>query len=143
MQCPMIARWPKKIAAGSQTDLLSAHYDFMATLADLLAVKAPTGKDGISYLPTLLSQAQTQTHEHVFVNNQFGQMGRAAIIAREGWKLIEIDRKQDRFQLYNIADDNEERRELSAKHPEKVAELKASLLSEINSTRPDLDASVE
>ncbi|TWU45440.1 Arylsulfatase [Novipirellula aureliae] len=138
MQCPMIVRWPNQIAAGQETDLLAAHYDFMATLADVLNVEPPAGKDGISYLPTLRSQEQSQTHDYVIINNQFNQMGRTAIIARDGWKLIELDRKQDRFQLYNIADDNEERHELSAEYPEKVSQLKASLLSEIDSPRPDL-----
>ncbi|MCO8121266.1 arylsulfatase [Stieleria sp. TO1_6] len=139
MQCPLIVRWPNRIAPGVQTDLLAAHYDFMATLADLLDVQNAAGKDGISYLPTLLSNEQPQTHDHVIVNNHFNQMGRAAIISSDGWKLIEVDRKQDRFQLYNIADDNEERHEVSAKHPEKVSQLKAALLSEIDSPRPDLN----
>lgn len=139
MQCPMIARWPNRIPSGTQTDLLSAHYDFMATMADLLSVKAPDGKDGISYLPTLLSKDQSRKHDHVIVNNRFGQMGRAAIISEDGWKLIEIDRKQDRFQLYHIATDNEERLEVSAMHPDKVSILKAKLLSEIDSPRPDLN----
>lgn len=141
MQCPMIVRWPDQIAAGIQTDLLTAHYDFMATLADLLNTEIPPGKDGISYLPTLLSNPQSKTHDYVIVNNQFGQMGRAAIISRDGWKLIEIDRKRDHFQLYHLATDNEERHDRAAEKPKKVLELKTRLLSEIDSPRPDLQSS--
>jgi arylsulfatase A-like enzyme len=138
MQCPLIVRWPGRIAPGSETDLLSAHYDFMATLAAIGGVGPPPGKDGISYLPTLLGHPQEKTHDFIVVNNGFQQMGRTALIARDGWKLVEIDRQQDEFQLYHILKDNEERFELSAKHPEKVSDLKTILLKELNSDRPDL-----
>lgn len=138
MQCPMIVRWPGKIAPGTETDLLSAHYDFMATLAELVGVEAPTGKDGISYVPTLLGLSQDEAHDFVFVNNRFNRMGSSALISADGWKLIEIDRKKDQFQLYNIREDNEERHELSSAHPDRVEALKAILLQELDSERPDL-----
>lgn len=138
MQCPLIARWPGRISPGTESDHLSAHYDFMATLADLLGVKAPAGKDGVSYLPTLLGKPQKATHDYIVVNNGFNRMGRTALIAREGWKLVEIDRKQNHFQLYDLNKDNEERHDLAALHPERVATLKDILMSELDSPRPDL-----
>ena len=138
MQCPMIVRWPGRIAAGSETEVLSAHYDFMATLADICAVDRPAGKDSVSYLPTLLGRAQEERHDYVIINNHFSQMGRAALITGDGWKLIEIDRGKDDFQLYNLAMDNEERHDRAAEYPQRVAELKAVLLSELDSPRPDL-----
>uniref|UniRef100_UPI00356A7369 sulfatase-like hydrolase/transferase n=1 Tax=Novipirellula sp. TaxID=2795430 RepID=UPI00356A7369 len=138
MQCPLIVRWPEKIAAGSETDLLTAHYDFLATLADLLGVEKPAGKDGISYLPTLRGEPQTQTHDYVIVNNSFSQMGSCALIAGDGMKLVEADRKKGLFQLYNILQDNEERNDLAAQYPEKVEQFKAILKQQINSQRPDL-----
>ena len=138
MQCPMIVRWPGKIKPGSESDLLSAHYDFMATLADLTGGNLPAGKDSISYLPTLLSQTPAETHDYVIVNNQFTKMGGAALIARDGYKLVEVSGKQDHFQLYNLKEDNEERNDLAAAFPEKVSALKKILLQELNSQRPDL-----
>jgi arylsulfatase A len=138
MQCPLIVRWPGKIKPGAETDLLSAHYDFMATLADLVGVTPPEGKDSLSYLPTLLGEPQVKTHEYVIVNNGFTKMGRTALIARDGWKLIEIDRTKNQFQLYNIKEDNEERHNLADQYPEKVSTLKAILLRELDSDRPDL-----
>ncbi len=138
MQCPMIVRWPGKIAAGTATDLLSAHYDFLATLGDLVGVMPPDGKDSISYLPTLLGKPQKAVHDYVIVNNQFNRMASSALITKEGWKLIEVDREKDLFQLYNIQEDNEERHELSKRYPEKVSLLKPLLLSQLDSSRPDL-----
>jgi len=140
IQCPMIARWPGKIAAGTETDHLTAHYDFMATLAEIVGVDSPQGKDGISYLPTLLGQAQDESHQYVIVNNHFSKMARTTMIQHDGWKLIEVNRGKDQFQLYNLNQDNEERHELSAEYPEKVTALKQILLSELKSERPDLSS---
>ncbi len=44
----------------------------------------------------------------------------------------------DHYQLYNIEDDNEERHNLAAQHPERVANLKEILVRELDSERPDL-----
>ncbi len=139
MQCPMIVRWPGKIAGGSQTDLLTAHYDFLPTLAGIVGVEAPEGKDGVSYLPTLLGQPQKESHDFVFVNNTFNTMGSRALIMKDGFKLVEANRKQGVFQLYNILEDNEERNDLAAHYPEKLEKLKQIMESQTNSARPDLD----
>jgi arylsulfatase A len=138
MQCPFIVRWPGKIKPGTESELLSAHYDFLPTLADLVGGKAPQGKDGISYLPTLLGQNQSLTHDHLVVNNRFQQMGSSALISHDGFKLVEAGKKDGIFQLYNIREDNEERNDLASLHREKVAELKLILEKEIGSERPDL-----
>ncbi|WP_404309549.1 arylsulfatase [Neorhodopirellula lusitana] len=138
MQCPLLVRWPGKIEAGSETSLLSSHYDFLATMADLVGVQKPSGKDGISYVPTLLGKPQTQSHDFVFVNNNFKVMGSRALITGEGFKLVEADRSKNLFQLYNILSDNEERFDLASQYPEKVEHLKQIMQQETNSQRPDL-----
>ncbi|QEG39125.1 arylsulfatase [Roseimaritima ulvae] len=138
MQCPLIVRWPGKIAAGSETALLSSHYDFLATLADLVGQPVPAGKDGISYLPTLLGKPQTQQHDYIVVNNQFQAVGSSALITRDGLKLVEIDKKNGKYQLYNILTDNEERHNLEDRHPELTERLIKILQRETNSQRPDL-----
>ena len=135
---PAVARWPGRIAAGTETNLLSAHYDFMATMAELIGASMPNGKDSISYLPTLLGKPQSGRHDYVVISNGFRQMGRTALITKDGWKLVEIDRAKDQFQLYHIAEDNEERYNLEMQHPEMVNRLKTILLQEIDSARPDI-----
>ena len=137
IQCPLIARWSGKIKPSSETNVLSAHYDFIHTLADVVGGEVPAGKDGISYLPTLLSQPQTNTHDYVIVNNRFTRMGRTALIGGDGWKLVEVDREKDKFQLYDLNNDNEERNDRSVDLPEKVSTLKTILLKELESPRPD------
>ena len=138
MVCPMIARWPQHIQPNTQTPHLSSHYDFLATLADLCGETTPKGKDSLSYLPTLLGKEQKETHEHLIINNRFATMGSSALISRDGFKVVEADRKAGLYQLYNILKDSEERNELSQQYPERLKQLTRKLKSEINSERPDL-----
>ncbi len=143
MQCPLIVRWPGKIEAATESALLSAHYDFLPTLADLLSVESPKGKDGISYLPTLLGNEQSKTHEYIFVNNQWNQMGSRALIYSDGFKLLEADGKKGIFQLYNIIDDNEERYDIASRRPNVVAKLRKIMEQETDSPRPDLAIEID
>ena len=138
IQCPLIVRWPGNVPAASESSLLSAHYDFMATMAELIGADLPDGKDSISYLPTLLAKPQTESHDYIIINNRFSKMGRTALVAKDGFKLVEVDRKKDHFQLYNILEDNEERYNLELEHPERFEVLKVALLKELDSVRPDL-----
>jgi len=140
VQLPMIVRWPGKIKPGTTTDRLTAQYDVLPTVADLTGGKIPKGKDGISFVPTLLNQSQSQQHDYVIINNGFRRphLSRTCLIANDGFKLVEIDRDRDLFQLYRITEDNEESHDLAAKFPEKVVQLKKILLDQLNSPRPDL-----
>ena len=138
MQCPLIVRWPGKITAATETPLLSSHYDFLPTLAEIIGSETPAGKDGISYLPTLLNQPQVSLHDFVFINNRFDTMGSRALIMQDGLKLVEASRKRGLFQLYDILRDNEERNDLASKYPEKVKQLAEIMKQETNSPRPDL-----
>jgi arylsulfatase A-like enzyme len=54
IRVPMIARWPGKIEPATKTDLISAFWDVMPTLADLIGAEITGNIDGISFLPTLL-----------------------------------------------------------------------------------------
>lgn len=134
----MVARWPGQIPAGVSTEWLAAHYDFMATLGEIVGVDTPKGKDSRSFLPALVSGSIGSTRPYVVVNNRFDQMGRTALITKDGLKLIEIDRETDDYQLYDLTIDNEERNDLSASNPETVEALKKILLAELDSDRPDL-----
>ena len=140
VQLPMIIRWPGKIKPGSTTGLLAAQYDILPTVAELTGGQIPDGKDGISFVPALLGQSPAQQHDYVVINNGFRapHLSRACLISGDGWKLVEIDRDADLYQLYHLPEDNEERVDLAGDHPETVAKLKKALLKELNSERTDL-----
>tara|TARA_B100000212_G_scaffold299110_1_gene243670 strand:- start:16454 stop:16747 length:294 start_codon:yes stop_codon:yes gene_type:complete len=87
--------------------------------------------------PLFFSLARAENDYFVF-NNLFERKESSALIVQDGWKLIEIDRKKNHFQLYNIHDDNEERIELSYQYPEITSRLKAAINRELDSARSDL-----
>lgn len=136
VNCPMIVRWPGKIKPGTRTNLLSSHYDFMPTLAALTGGRAPTKKDGISYLPTLLGKKQTEDHEWIFIQSG-GTMAKSALITRNGWKLIQL--KDNSFQLYNILKDPGEHKNMAKEYPEIVQKLIPTFKKQLRSKRVDLE----
>lgn len=86
----------------------------------------------------LLGHEQARTHDHVIVNNGFSQMGKSALIARDGWQVVQTGRKKGEGWISNVLKDDEERENLEQKFPESAEELKAFLERELGSPRPDL-----
>ena len=123
---PYIVRWPGNIQPGRVSDDMLANYDLMPTLAALLNVALPDGKDGISFLPTLLQEEQPDS-QHRRQSVVYASRGGPALVTAEGWKLRYINRT-DSFQLYNLNADYREENDVSADHPDLVALLSGRLL---------------
>jgi len=123
---PAMIRWPGRIKPGRISSRLIANYDLMPTLADLVGVSCPDGKDGRSYLPELLDESDPCLgHEYVV----FGSFKGPAAVTREGWKLRYI--KQDRsnvYQLYYLPDDYREERNLIQEGPEDTINRLSTIL---------------
>jgi arylsulfatase A-like enzyme len=64
---PFIARWPGRIEAGSVSDQLICHVDFLATCASLTGRKLADadGPDSFDILPALLGQPDKPIRDHV------------------------------------------------------------------------------
>jgi arylsulfatase len=119
IRVPMIASWPGVIKPGSQTDLISAQYDILATLAELTGYSLPSDNDGISMLPTLLSDGGQKTHE--FLYWEFPSYGGQVAMRMGDWKLIRRNLMNDEdptLELYNLKEDPTETRNIAAMHPE-------------------------
>ena len=124
---PFLARWPTRIKPGI-SDALIGQVDLLATFAALTgrAVPANAAPDSFDMLPALLGESK-QGRDHV-VEHANG------IALRKGaWKLIPAaagaqDRKSgDPVELYNLADDIGESRNVAGEHPEVVKEMTATL----------------
>lgn len=123
---PMIARWPGTVPAGSETDHLSAFWDVMPTAADLAGVSAPDGIDGVSFLPTLLDEKGQKDHDYLYW--EFHEMKGRVAIRKGKWKAVRYNMALDPdspLELYDLSVDPAEQNNISAQHPEVVAELNA------------------
>jgi arylsulfatase A len=121
---PFIARWPGKIPAGKVTDLISAQYDMMATLADLIGVKAPAN-DGISMLPVMLGKDPLQ-QKHEYLYFEYPEKGGQVAIRMGDWKGIRVNVRQNEnapWELYNLSADIGEQNDVASQHPEIIRKL--------------------
>ncbi len=124
IRVPMIAWWPGKIKAGTQTDHVSAFWDVMPTVAEIIGVDIPQNIDGISFLPTLLQEPQK---EHDFLYWEFHERGGRQALRKGDWKLVQYNvNKEPRkpYELYNLNNDPGEENDLAKDQPEKLEELK-------------------
>jgi arylsulfatase len=129
---PLIVRWPGRIKPGTVSDLVSAHYDAMPTLAEIAGVKPPKETDGISYLPTLLGKPdQQKQHAHLFWD--FAGYGGQLAIRMGRWKGVKqkVAKNPDTpLELYDLDTDIGEKTNVAAKYPEVVAKIERLLLDD-------------
>ena len=127
IRVPMIASWPGHIAPGSKSDHISAHYDMLATFAEVGGYDTPEDTDGISFLPTLVSEEKQKEHE--FLYWEFPSYGGQVAIRMGDWKVVRQNLKNDKeptLELYNLKEDPTETTNVASSHPEilkKAAEI--------------------
>jgi arylsulfatase A len=131
---PFLVRWPRKVAAGTESDEVICHVDLMATLCAALDIPLPVtaGPDSWNVLPAWLGQATNQPLREatICVSQQV-----SVFSLRQGpWKLLISNAPGSAkkagsadTELYNLADDPPESRNLAAQQPQKVQDLTALL----------------
>lgn len=124
VRTPYIVYWKDKIKAGTYSNHVSAFWDFLPTVCDITKSPVPAGVDGVSFLPTLTGKGEQKQHGYLYF--EFHEMGGKQSVLKEGWKLIRLNAKNRdkmRYELYDLSQDQMERRNLVNIYPDKVAEL--------------------
>ena len=126
IRVPMIAVWPDQIAAGTESDHVSAFWDWFPTFSELAGSAAPIATDGVSLLPTLTGEGTQLQHDYLYW--EFHEMNGRQAVRRGNWKGVRYNvddaGSEDRLELYDLATDVGETNDVAADHPEVVAELK-------------------
>jgi arylsulfatase A-like enzyme len=97
-----------------------------ATFAELAGGAAPAGTDGISILPTLLGRSGQRTHDALYW--EFHAQGGSQAVRMGRWKGIrqEVSRRPDAtVELYDLAADENETRDVAAANPDVVRRIAA------------------
>ncbi|MCG8699340.1 MAG: arylsulfatase [Bacteroidales bacterium] len=121
---PMIAKWPGKIKPGSSTGHISAFWDVMPTIADVLDVSIDKNIDGISFLPTLLGNDNQKQHDYLYW--EFHEKGGRIAIRKGKWKGVRynvLENPNAPIELYDLSVDPGEVINIADEHPEITKEL--------------------
>jgi len=133
IRVPCLVRWPGHVPAGRTTDAIFATIDFLPTFGKLAGYEPPSDRiiDGVDQSRLLLGKSETGARDHYyyFCRNEL------QAVRKGPWKYVLPDKKQfygyvdDRGsndgELYNLADDIGESKNLASKQPDKVKELAA------------------
>ena len=136
IRVPMIASWPQKIKANSTSDHASAHYDMFATFAEIVGFESKT--DGLSMLPTFLSQANQEQHE--FLYWEFPSYGGQVAIRMGDYKVVRqnlLNDKDPTIELYDLKNDPLELENIAKSNPEVLT--KAAKIVDKQRNSPELD----
>jgi len=134
IRVPLIA-WSPKLRPRVEPQPV-ALYDIMPTLADLAGIPMPDGLDGLSLRRQLHGRAGPR-HAHLVWNRPL----RAQAVRRGRWKAIRFEPgiagagPEGRIELYDLARDVGERRDVSAQRPALVSELMTLLDASIGPDR--------
>jgi arylsulfatase len=122
---PMIVHWPAglKTQPGSITKQVGHVIDIMPTCLDLAGASYPTTYKGVKILPEEgrslkpILEGQTIGEDTIYWEHEGGRAVRAG-----NWRLVSL--KNANWQLFNLAEDLSETKNVAVENPEKVIELK-------------------
>lgn len=129
---PFVARWPGHIKPGTSGELI-CHVDMLATAAALTGQLLPpnAAPDSFNILPALLgARGDTPCRAYLV------EHGNVLALRKGSWKLIpsgpgakgkKAKRGPAVTELYNLAEDIGETKNLAEQHPEIVGEMTATL----------------
>jgi len=140
IRVPLIARWPGKVPAGKTTDIATAFWDFLPTAADLAGTSAPKGIDGISIMPAMLGKKQN-AHPYLYWEQLTPAKLTKALRMGE-WKAYQAAVGAP-VELYNLAADPAESKDVAAAHPDVVKKAeKIFATARVEAVPPPVDPRV-
>jgi arylsulfatase A-like enzyme len=121
---PMIVCWPGAIRPGQVSDLPCAAWDFLPTAMQIALREPPKNIDGISLLPTLLGETQTNRNDSFTWDLRGHSLAQAARMG--DWKIVR-SKAAAKWELYNLKTDPGESQNVAAKNPDVIAKLEKLL----------------
>jgi arylsulfatase len=147
---PLMIRAPGLVKPG-RIDAMVSLVDLMPTVLELTSMGNVTGTDGLDgrSLVPLMEGRVSHHREHVMLSECTWQAKRG--VRTRDWKYIRCwdpgIYERPKYELYNLADDPQEQRNLAGEHPTVVAELDATmtdwLATQLRGRRDPLDEVVE
>lgn len=129
---PTLAWWPGTIQPGTETSETAIGIDIVPTMLDFAEIQTDVRFDGVSIKPVLLG-GELAPRTLFWRNSGLSPTARSldcrdsSKAIRDGkWKLI-ASPYYERLELYDLEADLAESTNVAARHPERVARMKAKL----------------
>ena len=124
IRVPFLLQWKGKLPPGATYDKPVISLDVFATASKVAEHAAPAGIDGVDLLPYLTGQHDGRPHESLF-----WRLGNRTAIRAGDWKLLKNPSRRngdDAWELYHLANDVGESRDLASHEPQRVQEMIAA-----------------
>jgi len=123
IRVPFYVQWKGRLQPGKVYEQPVIQLDILPTALAAAGVEEPADAklDGVNLLPYLEGKETGTPHD-----SQFWRFGKQWAVRQGDWKLVASRIDGFKPQLFNLAEDIGEAKDLSAEHPEKVAELQAA-----------------
>jgi arylsulfatase A len=128
IRVPGIIRWPGKVKPGSVSGEPVNGTDILPTLCAMAAVPVPTDRpiDGTSILP-LFTGEKLDRRMPLYWRYDKALSKPFTVAMRQGdWKIL-ADNEMTQFELYNLAEDIAEQRNLAESQPQRLEAMKEIL----------------
>jgi len=132
VRVPLLIKWPGVTKPGAVSDEPVTTCDFYPTLLEILGLPGDSTHnakvEGMSLVPLLQETAMRLKRDSVYFHypHYYPTTTPVSSVRSRDWKLLEYY-EDGRLELYNLADDLNESKNLAKQNPEKTAELQEDL----------------
>lgn len=122
IRVPFIVRWDNVVEKNSGSNHVSAFWDFLPTVAEIVDAQLPDDIDGISFLPTLSDEGEQKKHDYLYW--EFHENNGRQAIRKGNWKAVRYDvHNNGKIELYDLDADISETTDLADVYPDMIAEF--------------------
>jgi len=121
IRIPFMVQWKDNLPSETLYNKPVSSMDIYATVAKLADSKMQHKIDGVDLLPYLTGDNDSSPHDELF-----WRQGPRSALRYKNWKLVNMRRglNRSKWELYDLAHDLTEAKDLASQHPEKLQELK-------------------
>ena len=120
IRTPFLASWPGVIRAGQVSHEVCAFWDILPTFAEVAGARAPSGLDGISFVPAFQGR-RLPAREYLYW--EFHEAGFNQAVRIGNWKGVRRRNRQAPIELYDLTLDVGEQKDVAASHPAVVKQV--------------------
>ncbi len=141
IRVPMIAYWPGITKPGSINNDQIMVEDFFPTILEIAKIRNESKVDGLSFVNSLRGKPNAERNLLWYYPHHWGYEGPGinfACAMRQGdWKLVYLMREA-KLELYNIANDIGESKNLSLEYPDKLRQMAGAMTDLMKSRNAQL-----